>query len=244
MIYVDDRVGSKELADLIEDSILVHLDYADIAFEGNGPNGKVQIGIERKTWGDLINSFRTGRLVGHQVQGLLDSYHKVYLVCEGIIRENQKTGEINEWKHGKWKKVDYSTSESARNRFNYSSVWKHLITLESKAGIELRSSWNMQETARMAEILYAWWSKPWEAHKSHLQHYSSIQTALLRPDKPSWPVQFAANLPGFGWDRAVKAEAYFETVPRMIGANEQEWRKVEGIGKVLAKMAWEALHKT
>jgi hypothetical protein len=29
----------------------------------------------------------------------------------------------------------------------------------------------------------------------------------------------------------------------MIGASEQEWRKVEGVGKVLAKMAWEALHK-
>ena len=242
IIYIDDRIGSRELVDLIEGGILVHLDYGDIAFEGNGPDGKMQIGIERKKWGDLINSFRTGRLVGHQIQGLLDNYYKVYLVCEGIIRESPKTGEITEWRHGKWKKVDYSTSESARNRFSYASVWKHLITLESKFNIALRSSWNPEETARMVEVLYEWWSKPWETHKSHLQHYSNIQTALLRPDKPSWPVQFAANLPGFGWDRAIKAEKHFKSVPAMICASEKEWREVKGFGKVLAKLAWEALH--
>ena len=262
MIYIDSRIGSSELADLIDDSLLVRLDYGDIAFEGNGPDGKVQIGIERKKWGDLIGSFRSGRLVGRigkykgnvnddsldnfsnksQIIGMLDCYHKVYLFCEGIIRENSKTGQINEWRHGKWKKVDYSTSESARNRFSYASVWKHLITLESKFNIALRSSWNPEETARMVEVLYEWWSKPWETHKSHLQHYSNIQTALLRPDKPSWPVQFAANLPGFGWDRAIKAEKHFKSVPAMICASEKEWREVKGFGKVLAKLAWEALH--
>jgi len=241
---IDERVGSKELVDLLDDSILVNLDFGDISFEGNGVDGKIQIGIERKKWGDLVSSFRSGRLVGHQVIGLLENYQKVYLICEGIIRENPKTGQIDEWRHGKWKKVDYSESERAKQRFAYQAVWKHLITLETKLGIELRVTADMNETARMIEVLHEWWSEPWESHKSHVQHYVNNQTALLRPSKPSWPVQFAVNLPcRVGWQKAAAIEKHFGGVPKMIEADEGEWRKVDGIGRVLAKNIWRALHE-
>ncbi len=242
MIYIDSRVGSCELVDLIDDSILVNLDYGDISFEGNGVDGRIQIGIERKTWGDLINSFRSGRLVGHQIIGLLENYQKVYLICEGIIRENKKSGMIEEWRHGKWMKVDYSKSERARQRFAYRAVWKHLITLETKLGIEIRVTVDLNETARMIEVLYGWWSEPWESHKSHIQTYVSNQTALLRPSKPSWPVQFASVLPGIGWSRAIVIGKHFGSVVNMIEADEATWRSVDGIGKVIANNIWKSLH--
>ncbi len=242
MIYVDDRVGSKELVDLIDDSILVSLEYGDVSFEGSGADGTIQIGIERKKWGDLINSFRSGRLVGHQIIGLLDNYQKVYLICEGIIRENKKLGEINEWRHGKWMKVDYSKSERARQRFAYQAVWKHLITLETKLGVELRVTSDLGETARMIEVLHEWWSEPWESHKSHVQAYISNQTALLRPSKPSWPVQFASNLPGIGWSRAIVIAKHFGSVSNMIEADEVVWRSIDGIGKIIANNIWKSLH--
>ena len=207
-------------------------------------DGKIQIGVERKTWGDLINSFRSGRLVGHQIIGLLENYQKVYLICEGIIRENKKSGVIEEWRHGKWKKVDYSESERARQRFAYVPVKKHLITLANKLGVEWHETADMVETARMIEVLHEWWSEPWESHKSHVQHFVNNQTALLRPTKPSWPVSFANNFPcRVGWQKAVAIEKHFGSVPRMIEADEGEWRKVDGIGKVLARNIWRALHE-
>lgn len=239
-------MGSKELVDLVDDSVLVNLDFGDVSFEGNGAEGKIQIGIERKTWGDLINSFRSGRLVGHQIIGLLENYQKVYLFCEGIIRENKKSGMIEEWRHGKWKKVDYSESERARQRFAYAPVKKHLITLANKLGIEWHETADLGETARMIEVIYEWWNEPWESHKSHLQHQVSsppTMFALLRPGKPSWPVQFAVNLPvRVGWKKAAVIEKHFGSVPKMIEASEEEWRKVDGIGKVLARNIWRALH--
>ena len=243
MVYVDSRVGSVEMADLIGDSIVVSLEYGDAMFGGNGESGEIQIGIERKRWSDLISSFRSGRLVGHQLIGLLDTYQKAYLVCEGIIREDGRTGELQEWRHGKWKKVDYSDSKQARARFSYAAVWKHLITLETKLGVEIRVTPDLRETARMIEVLHEWWSEPWESHKSHTQHRTNVPiAALLSPSKPKWPVQFAANLPGVGWQRAFEIEKHFETVGRMIGASEEEWKQVEGIGKLGAKKIWDALH--
>ncbi len=243
MIYIDDRIGSKELVDLINDSILVNLDYGDVSFEGNSAEGKIQIGIERKTWGDLINSFRSGRLVGHQIIGLFENYQKIYLICEGIIRENKKSGVIEEWRHGKWKKVDYSESERARQRFAYQAVWKHLITLETKLGIEIRTTADLGETARMIEVLHEWWGEPWESHKSHVQHYVGNQTALLRPSKPSWPVQFAANLPcRVGWGKAAIIAKHFGRVREMNEASVAQWMEVDGIGKTLANQIWRALH--
>ncbi len=246
MIYIDDRIGSKELADLIDNSILVSLDFGDVSFEGNGAEGKIQIGIERKTWGDLINSFRSGRLVGHQLIGLLENYQKVYLICEGIIRENKKSGVIEEWRHGKWKKVDYSESERARQRFAYQAVWKHLITLETKLGIEIRVTADLGETTRMIEVLHEWWGEPWESHRSHLQQQVNnppTTFALLRPGKPSWPVQFAVNLPvRVGWQKAVAIEKHFGSVPLMIEASVAQWMEVDGIGKTLANQIWRALH--
>ena len=72
------------MADLIKDSIIVRMDYGDAMVTGNGPCGQVDIGIERKRIGDLVNSITTGRLSGHQLPGLLAQYYKVYIIVEGM----------------------------------------------------------------------------------------------------------------------------------------------------------------
>jgi ERCC4-type nuclease len=67
-LWVDSRTGSKELLPLLRHTgiraELATLDCGDFAVTGNGPEGQTEVGFERKTYGDLIDSLRSGRLAG------------------------------------------------------------------------------------------------------------------------------------------------------------------------------------
>ena len=222
----------------MEDAILVSLEYGDIAFSGNGADGQVEIGIERKKIGDLINSISSGRLSGHQIPGLLDNYFKVYIIVEGICRENPTTGEL-EILHGtKWTHLD-----RGRRKFAYRDVWAYLSTIEIMTGIIVRHTTNTLETTAQIEWLYKWWQKPWEKHHGHLQLHKPPQTMLLRTEKPSLIRRMASELSGIGWTRSREVEKYFGTIRKMFEAEESEWREIEGIGKLTSKNVWRELHK-
>lgn len=238
MIYIDDRTGSKELADLIENAVLVHLDFGDAMFSGCGPDGEVQIGVERKAIGDLINSIASGRLSGHQLPGLLETYFKTYLFVEGVCQENPASGELEVLRGTKWTHLN-----RGGRKFAYKDVWAYLTTLEAMTGIVVRNTVNMLQTASQIEWLKAWWSKPWDKHRGHLQiHKVPPRFATLKPTKPSLLKQIAADLPNIGWERATAVEKQFGSVRRMFEASEEEWREVEGIGKLTSRKVWEALH--
>lgn len=214
------------------------LEYGDISFSGNGPEGEVQIGIERKVIGDLINSISTGRLSGHQLPGLLSTYYKVYIIMEGMCREDGN-GELEVYQHHKWVHLS-----RGKRKFAYRDVWSYLTTLETFTGVVVRSTANMVETANQIEYLSYWWSKPWLKHKGHLQiHKSTPPSALLRPGKASLIRRMASELMGVGWERATAVEKHFGSVSKMFVAREEEWRKVEGFGKLTARKVYEALHE-
>ena len=67
-------------------------------------------------------------------------------------------------------------------------------------------------------------------------------SAFLRPQKATLLRRVAAELPGIGFDRARNVEDFFGSIESMFWAGEDDWKKIEGIGKVTAQMAWEALH--
>lgn len=237
MIFVDDRKGSKQLADLVTDGILTHLEFGDAFFTGNGLDGDVDIGVERKTIGDLVNSVSTGRLGGHQIPGLLETYFRVYLIVEGVWKGNSRTGELEVRKGKGWHNLD-----RGGRRFSYLGLWAYLNTLEVMTGVMIRPTVNISGTASMIEGLYKWWQKPWNKHESHLQmHKSGPPTALMKIGKPSLLRCMAAELPGIGWGRSLAVEKQFPSVEAMVLASEWEWRHVEGIGKITAKNVWEAM---
>ena len=197
----------------------------------------MQIGCERKTIGDLVNSISTGRLSGHQLPGLLESYHKVYLFVEGVCREN-KDGELEVLKGNRWIRVSHG-----KRVFSYKDVWSYLTTLETMCGIVVRTTANMAETARQIEWLHYRWSKPFDKHRGHLgiHKLSPPQTGLM-PKKASLLLRMASELPGIGWDRARAVEKHFGNVRKMFEAPETEWRQIEGIGKLTSRKVWEGLH--
>ena len=238
MIFIDDRIGSKELADLINNAILTSLEFGDCMFYGNGRDGEVEIGIERKRIGDLVNSIMTGRLSGHQLPGLISHYYRVYIIVEGILREDPVTKELQIWITGnKWGHMD-----RGGRKFALRDVWNYLSTLEIMTGVIVRQTRNAGDTARHIEYLKHWWDKPWDQHHGHLQlHKLTSPTVYL--EKPSLLRRIASELPGIGWARARAVDENFGTVKAMVEASEKDWIKIEGIGKVIAKNVWRELHK-
>ena len=132
MILIDNRTGSKELFPLFPkgSAKLCHLPFGDFSFVGNGPDEMpLNIGIERKQIREVAGEMSAGRLVGHQVPGLLATYQVVYLIVEGRWRGNTQTG-ILQTKRREWEDV-----ANGATRFMASAIRKYLTTLEMMAGM-------------------------------------------------------------------------------------------------------------
>lgn len=232
MIYIDPRKGSGELLHLFPagDAKLERLDYADFSFLGNGLDGvPYLIGIERKVIRDLLNSMTSGRFAGHQLPGLLNSYHVVHLVVEGIIRPNPATGVLEIRNRTTWK-----TLELGSRRFMMRDVWCFINTLEIKCGIHCTFTSTDHETVKYVTSLYQWWNrKEYAEHRSHLQPNLGTTVPLAAY---SLVQKVAAQLKGVGWDKRSKAISdNFCSVADMVAASESDWKAVDGIGAKLSK---------
>lgn len=248
MIFVDDREGSKELVNDFDDkfqAVLVRLDYGDFMFQGNGPDGCVEIGIERKVIGDLLGSITTGRLSGHQLPGLLKSYYRTYLIVEGMWRPGDN-GIIEIFK-GKWVPIRHG------RRYKYTDILSYITTLEILTGVTVRFTRSKLETVLAIQSLHAWWGKHWSEHKSHMMMDKEIlpQSPFATLIKPSLVKRIAVELPGVGPERAAHVAENFDTVSDMVEATPEDWVKIKwktsggrmaGFGKVTAFQAWKALH--
>lgn len=240
MIYIDDREGSKELYGRFlkkYPQALVRLEYADVMFEGLGPAGRVDVGVERKVITDLLSSISTGRLTGHQLPGMAKDYYKSYLIVEGKWKAGGD-GVIEILRKGRWESIQHG------RRFKYMEVMAYLNSLTMLGGIGVWFTGNMAETIATIQALFGWWQKDWEQHKSHLEmHKPAPPTAFLNPDGPSLLRRMAMELPGIGWERTKQVEVAFPTIVDMVNATQEEWEGVGGIGKVIARTVYEALRK-
>lgn len=242
-ILVDSRVGSKEIAPFLTTQKLpvelLTLDYGDFCFEGNGPNGDVLVGVERKRLTDLLSSMRTGRLAGHQLQGLLSTYSPVYLIVEGIFRcGHDGVLEAPAWgRGGGWETVRVGTQG-----FLFSEMDNFLTSLENIAGLHVRYTSSKSATAQTLASLYAWWGKPWLKHRSLGVVYTPAPVTIDLVE-PSLLKKIAVQLPGVGWEKSVAVERKWRTVVDMVLAEVEEWESLPGFGKTLAQRIVNGLRK-
>jgi ERCC4-type nuclease len=232
-IYIDDRVGSADLADYFppETVHVTRLDYGDAMFGGFGPdNSLLQVGIEIKAIGDLITSIENGRLVGHQLPGLQEYYNVVYLIIEGLYRVDMDTDHIQTFA-GHWR--DYSFGNRVWLGKGLES-WQ--ISMEMLAGLKIRTSTSRADSARVISSLYHWFTKEWDQHTAlNVINKSQIQrkASLLRT--------IASVLPGIGWKRSGAVERHFPTVRAMVNAPVEDWTSIDGIGEGIARKIIQSL---
>jgi len=236
---VDNRQGSGELAPLITSPHgLCRLEYADFAFGGNGPDGPVDIGIERKSLRDLLSSMTSGRLSGHQLIGITKAYDRVYILVEGVWRVGAKDGLLMSFAgKGKWKPVT-----QGRRKFMAREVWNFLQTLQVVCGVWVIQTANKVESARWLDSCYRWWDKPWDRHRSHLQFHEPPQVAQLT--KPSTVARVASQLEGVGWDKATKIAKRYDRVVDLVHAFTSTLCEIDGIGEKTARAIHDQLWRS
>jgi len=232
MITFDGRTGSAGLVRYLPPGTfkIGRLEFADAAFLGNGEEGPILVGIERKTLRDLVGSMESGRLSGHQLPGLLASYGVVYLVVEGIGRDHQ--GMFQELVGCKWKDLGLPTK----------SINNYLNTLTVVAGVHVIRTTYPTSTAEMILHLYEWWLKDWDSHRGHLGFCDPVHRKIFLV-KPGLLRRIAKELPGVGWEKSGEVEKHFSSVAEMILAAPHVWQEVPGIGKKMAKNIYEVIWK-
>ena len=232
MLYLDDRVGSKELKTVVNVPCeLTRLEFADACFIGNGPDDLPWgVGIERKTITDLLGSITSGRLVGHQMIGMLNAYKVIYLVVEGAWRIGPKTGLLELYRGKRWTPAGWHSQ-----RFTGKGIVNFLNDLAVECGIHLWISQNKTQTGLWLSALYNWWQKPWEQHKALNMFHTLPQPPVARLQKPGIVACVAKEFKGVGWERAHIIEKRFASVQEFALTQEHELEELEGIGKVMAK---------
>ena len=240
MILVDQQAGSKDLTLPLQGMGLpvqpLMLKSADIAFEGRGIGGvPLNIGIEHKKLEDLVQSIRTGRLVGEQLPkmlGPLGAYDHGWLVAEGPWRIDPKTGRLQLW-HAprRFKRRGESEWVDARGRMSGAEFQKHLFTLEVIGGLHVHFAPTRQASLQFIASLYRWFTD-----KDLDQHGSMV--AIHRPTG-FLPVsecrKTLATLPGIGLHLSAVVEKHFRgKLAAAFTAGPDEWQKIEGIGPKMA----------
>jgi len=238
MILVDSRQGSKELLRFFPKDIaqLATLEYGDFSFVGNGPEGVPWlIGIERKTVSDFLNSMCTGRLSGHQLIGLVNSYNIVYLVVEGYVRFDLKTDKVLMRYGARWVPATIGS-----RTFTCKEVYGFLNSLMISAGVNVVFVLGKYDTVSFIKSTYHWWNKgKFENHKSHLaRHQASI--SLI---KQSYLRRVASELPGISYARSGKVENHFGSIHAMVNATVEDWMKMPGIGRTIAEAVVEEINR-
>src|ERR1017187_1543587 len=139
MILVDAAVGSKELQPLIQGLGVhcekLHLEYGDACFDGNGPNGPITIGIERKALHDLLQCIDDGRYAGHQRPGMARLYNKSILVVEGQWKPHDTSGILMEAHNGSWHPCIYRSKPVM-----YNKLYRYLLSI-NLAGVYIKQSY-------------------------------------------------------------------------------------------------------
>lgn len=223
MLLVDNRIGSAELLAPLKalglPVELTRLDFGDFALTGRGLKGRtLQIGIERKRLGDLVQSLRSGRLAGHQLPGLTGPdaiYDRSWLVVEGTWRPGSR-GLVEVPGSGRWSK----RWQVLPGSMNAAELNKALLTLELLGGLHVRTTADEAETARFLAVLYRWWTdKDLDQHTTHLQ----IRTIPSGPIALSRFREVLCRFPGLGRVASGAVEKHFGNLRRACNAGVQEW---------------------
>jgi ERCC4-type nuclease len=236
MVLVDSRVGSRELLATLRgfgvDADLADRLDADFQFTGNGEDGEVLAGIERKTIQDLLNSMRDRRLAGSQIKAMSKAYDIRYLIVEGYWRRGRSTGLV-EILNGHW--------GASRGAHRYAEVDRFLCSLEELAGIRVWRTGDEEETCAAVADRYQWWQKPWSDHTSMRVVYAPEPErkrgrARLFSGETTLVEKWIAQLPGVD-GRAIELAKYFASGLDLAEADVDRWMTITGlrIGEKTAK---------
>jgi len=201
LILVDNREPDAIKSLFTRDAEIMRLEYGDFAFDGNGPNGSVIIGVERKSINDLINSIKDKRLSGRQVPGIMMTYDVGVLLVEGEWESSRAGMVMVKGANNRWRKTGMVVG--ALKGYLFSLMWM--------CGMQVIYTKDHQDTVNHIKCMAAWWGKKWESHSSH----KAVTGLTMKDDTSIFDIKFnivarmSYQIQGLGMKRAKAAGEVF-----------------------------------
>lgn len=209
-------------------SQIAELEFGDFAFEGNGPTGKIGIGIERKALGDMLNCIDDSRYAGHQRPGMMAMYNTSILIVEGVWKPDFTSHYLMECvAQLTWRPYKYR-----QRMVSYSKLFRYLLSVQF-SGVTVIYSRDMESTAYNVCECYHYFQKRWEDHTSLLETQRHNIPSLT--GKPSLVRRWSNELEGVGVKGSMEADKIFKSAYDLANAGEEDLMKVHQIGPKLAK---------
>lgn len=241
MILVDNKSGRVEpgcrdaqkeiLANIHRAGVkaqLSPLEFGDACFEGNGPQGKIAVGVERKTIGDMLNCIDDARYSAHQRPGMMAMYQKSILMIEGVWKPDVATGYLMEC----FNTLAWRPYKQRTQMVRYNKLFRYLLTVQF-SGVTVIWSRDIEQTAYNICEIFHWFQKPWEQHTSLLEMQKLNIPALN--GRPTLLQRWAAELDGVGVKHSLDALKIFKTPYDLAKSEETDWITLPGIGAKLAR---------
>lgn len=200
------------------------LAYGDYCFEGNGPNGTISVGVERKTLHDMLNCIDDSRYSGHQRIGMKSMYTLSVLMVEGHWKPHDNTGYLMEGFSGG---INYGYCKHNSSRILYAKLYRYLISV-SLSGVIVDRSRDPFNTAYSICEWYHYFQKSWAQHTA-LRELPKVAVPTLN-SRPSLTRKWAFDIEGIGAKKSEIAAQMFKTPIALANADEQEWLRVPGVG--------------
>lgn len=250
MIYIDDRSGSQLLinSEYLTDAELSKFEdlglSGDVYFCGLDINTQepILIGIELKSLPDFISSVNSGRLQSgidySQLISMVGQFDKVYLIVYGRWRCDDDDNVQYKYK-SRWRPLQIGKPNSKRN-VSYNYLQSCLLGCQS-INVTCIETDSIDNAAKCIKNMHRWWNK--RSHRftrvfntsGHIQ----IRHEWSVPDDVKTRARVASQmLRGMGVEKSLSAGNYFQSLIEMILASEEEWCKVPGIGKTVAKLLY------
>jgi ERCC4-type nuclease len=247
MILIDPRDGNlKEIQASIECMRIIsklgipcersRLVSGDFCFEGHGPDGRILIGVERKSLHDLLHCIDDGRYNQQRIS-MKQTYGFSFLIVEGLYKPSEdgwllqgfvrKDGSIS------WRHCDY------RQRPVLYSKLRYLLSV-ALSGVIITYTKNLFETAYQVCELFHYFEEKWYNHTSLLATQKLAIPSIDR--EPPLVRKWAADIDGIGIKRSAEAQHLFRTPYKLANSDESDWLRLSGIGVPTAQDIIRQIH--
>ena len=224
MIYVTTAANDKDLGKL---GPLVPILHGDVVFQGKADGKDVLVCVERKKMRDLVNCINDGRHLQQVRQAYEAGFNYYSLVIEALWRET-RDGDTEYRSGTNWVRVGMP----------WSRIQAYLTELHYLMGVRVVYSKDTKETIQTIKSMHRFFQT--ESHDSLKRFYVAPVAGMLL-QQPSLVRRVAKELPGIGWERSLAVEANWGSVRDMVNAPVEDWIKLDGIGKGIARRVQEEL---
>ena len=215
----------------------------DACFSGIGDDyASILITVERKKIGDLCQCILNGRYL-HQLQIAKANGADVFaLIVEGVVRPSPEDGllEVPVWGVNPKTMKRCQMWEPVKPTITYSRFDQYLTELDYLAGVIVKRSRDVHETAAIIKALWDNFQTSPDKHNSLRQVFSPPNTKVELV-RPSLLRRVVKELDGLGWERSKAVAEHFGNIRSMATAEVDEWCKIEGVGKKTATKVVQAI---